>query len=87
MGTRSGSCEDFSRLKLRTSTCTAAPTQSTFVSARKKFQSGEDTPRAYLDRCIHTIEARDKDVHAFVTLGLEKCAARCRRVDAALSRS
>lgn len=42
-----------------------------FSIARAKFISGEDNPRAYLERCIETIAACDKDVHAFVTLGLE----------------
>ena len=42
-----------------------------FFSARSRFQSGKDTPRAYLERCIRTIEARDGDVRAFVTLGLD----------------
>jgi Asp-tRNA(Asn)/Glu-tRNA(Gln) amidotransferase A subunit family amidase len=43
-----------------------------FSKAREKFVSGEDTPRAYLERCIERIESRDGEVHAFVTLGLDK---------------
>src|SRR5688500_2494145 len=48
-----------------------------FSKARTQFLSGEDDPRAYLERCIATIAARDPEVHAFVTLGLEdaRCAA------------
>ena len=42
-----------------------------FSKARAKFLSGEDDPRAYLERCISAIEARDREVHAFVTLGFE----------------
>lgn len=42
-----------------------------FSVAREKFLGGSDTPRAYLERCIATIEARDKDVRAFVTVGLD----------------
>ncbi len=42
-----------------------------FSKAREKFLSGQDDPRAYLERCIATISARDPEVHAFVTLGLE----------------
>src|SRR5262245_27180939 len=42
-----------------------------FYTARARFLFGQDTPRAYLERCIRTIDARDKEVRAFVTLGLE----------------
>src|SRR5215212_4082562 len=42
-----------------------------FSSARVKFTSGADTPRAYLERCIERIDQRDREVRAFVTLGLE----------------
>ena len=42
-----------------------------FVKARARFLAGTDTPSDYLARCIATIEARDADVRAFVTLGLE----------------
>jgi Asp-tRNA(Asn)/Glu-tRNA(Gln) amidotransferase A subunit family amidase len=42
-----------------------------FSKARAKFSSREDDPRAYLERCIATITARDPEVHAFVTLGLD----------------
>ena len=42
-----------------------------FFEARARFASGKDTPRDYLERCIAMIEARDADVRAFVTLGLE----------------
>jgi Asp-tRNA(Asn)/Glu-tRNA(Gln) amidotransferase A subunit family amidase len=42
-----------------------------FFQERDNFASGKDTPRDYLERCISTIEARDADVRAFVTLGLD----------------
>jgi Asp-tRNA(Asn)/Glu-tRNA(Gln) amidotransferase A subunit family amidase len=42
-----------------------------FHTAREAFASGKDTPRDYLERCIAAIESRDRDVHAFVTLGLD----------------
>lgn len=42
-----------------------------FHPARAAFLAGKDDPRAFLERCIERIEARDKDVRAFVTLGLE----------------
>ena len=42
-----------------------------FFKARAEFLSGKDTPRDYLERCVAAIEARDPDVRAFVTLGIE----------------
>ena len=35
------------------------------------FVDGSDTPRAYLERCIETVEAREPAVKAFVTLNLD----------------
>ncbi|HZM44314.1 MAG TPA: amidase [Burkholderiales bacterium] len=46
-----------------------------FCNAREQFLSGRDTPRAYLERCISTIMAREAEVHAFVTLGLDRARA------------
>ena len=46
-----------------------------FFKAREQFLSGQDNPRAYLERCITTISAREPEVHAFVTLGLERARA------------
>src|SRR4051812_20218466 len=54
-----------------------------FFRARADFVSGEDTPRDYLERCIATIEARDGEVRAFVTLGLDNAR---RAADASTSR-
>ena len=63
-----------------------SPYSLDFSAAREKFLSGEDDPRAYLERCIQTIDNRDAQVRAFVTLGLESarhaadaCAERYRR--------
>jgi Asp-tRNA(Asn)/Glu-tRNA(Gln) amidotransferase A subunit family amidase len=42
-----------------------------FHDAVPGFVEGADTPRAYLERCIETIEAREPEVKAFVTLNLE----------------
>lgn len=50
----------------------ASPHALDFSKAREKFLSGDDNPRAYLERCIATISARDAEVRAFVTLGLER---------------
>src|SRR5262245_40753737 len=40
----------------------------TFHDAVAGFRSGTDTPRAYLERCLETIEKRDPVVKAFVAL-------------------
>jgi Asp-tRNA(Asn)/Glu-tRNA(Gln) amidotransferase A subunit family amidase len=42
-----------------------------FFRARARFVAGAETPSGYLARCIATIEARERDVRAFVTLGLQ----------------
>ena len=62
--------EDHRRLR-RKAPCTAVPTRSSSSAARARFLAGTDTPSDYLERCIATIEARDREVRAFVTLGLE----------------
>lgn len=54
-----------------------------FSRARAQFLANEDDPRAYLERCIATIAARDPEVRAFVILGLD--AAR-RAADASARR-
>ena len=40
----------------------------TFHDATARFRAGSDTPRAYLERCLETIAAREPVVLAFVTL-------------------
>ena len=40
----------------------------TFHDAVPRFLANEDTPRAYLERCLETIERREPVVRAFVTL-------------------
>ncbi len=40
----------------------------TFHDATPRFQAGADTPRAYLERCLETIAAREPVVKAFVVL-------------------
>jgi len=42
-----------------------------FHPARADFLAGKDNSRDFLERCIERIEARNKDVRAFVTLGLD----------------
>jgi Asp-tRNA(Asn)/Glu-tRNA(Gln) amidotransferase A subunit family amidase len=43
----------------------------TFHDARAKFLADSDTPRAYLERCLATIEAREPEVKAFVAMNIE----------------
>lgn len=47
----------------------------TFHDAVPAFLDGSDTPRDYLERCIETIEARDSEVKAFVSMNLEGARA------------
>ncbi|MEE8332367.1 MAG: amidase [Alphaproteobacteria bacterium] len=42
-----------------------------FNRAVPAFLDGRDSPRAFLERCLETIEAREPDVRAFVTLNAE----------------
>ena len=42
------------------------PRRRSYIAATPAFASGQDTPRAFLERCIAEIEAREKDVLAFV---------------------
>jgi len=46
-----------------------------FYKARESFLSGKDNPRAYLERCISALSAREPEIHAFVTLGLDRARA------------
>ncbi|MBR0649644.1 amidase [Roseomonas terrae] len=47
----------------------------TFHDAVPRFLSGEDTPRAYLERCLETIAAREPEVMAFAHLNAEGARA------------
>jgi Asp-tRNA(Asn)/Glu-tRNA(Gln) amidotransferase A subunit family amidase len=40
----------------------------TFHDALPHFADGSDTPRAYLERCLETIESREGEIHAFAAL-------------------
>ena len=46
-----------------------------FHDAVPAFVDGSDTPRAYFERSIETIEAREPDLKAFVTLNVEGARA------------
>ena len=42
-----------------------------FQNAVAAFSDGSDSPRAFLERCVETIEAREPELHAFVRLNLD----------------
>ncbi|MBY0439657.1 MAG: amidase [Burkholderiales bacterium] len=46
-----------------------------FSAALPRFRSGRDTPRAFLERCIDTLTAREPKVRAFKTLALDAARA------------
>lgn len=41
-----------------------------FAQAKRDFTTGSDTPRAFLERCLETIAAREPKIQAFVCLDL-----------------
>ncbi len=47
----------------------------TFFDCPAQFASGQDTPRAYLERCIEVIEQREPVVQAFAHLNVEGARA------------
>lgn len=48
---------------------------SSFQAAIPGFLDGSDTPRAYLERCLEILEAREPEIQAFVTLNLDHARA------------
>jgi Asp-tRNA(Asn)/Glu-tRNA(Gln) amidotransferase A subunit family amidase len=51
------------------------PNVISFSRAVSAFRSGEDTPTAFLERCIEAIDNRESTVQAFETLNLEGARA------------
>ena len=47
-----------------------------FADARAGFTQGNDTPRAWLERCLEQIAAREPDVRAFVQLEIDAARER-----------
>jgi Asp-tRNA(Asn)/Glu-tRNA(Gln) amidotransferase A subunit family amidase len=47
-----------------------AAARTSFLIASAHFDTGEDTPRAYLERCIATIKTRESTVQAFASMDL-----------------
>ena len=43
-----------------------------FHDQRQKFLSGDDTPRAYLERCLEVIERCEEDVKAWQYLNIDR---------------
>ncbi|MEA2640974.1 MAG: hypothetical protein QOF51_2368 [Chloroflexota bacterium] len=62
---------------------TSRPQARSFAAATADFQSGSDTPRAFLERCIASIEALEPEVGAFVATNLPGARA---AADAATAR-
>src|SRR5215468_139064 len=48
----------------------ATPATRPYLPATAKFISGEDSPRAFLERCLAALEAFEPTIGAFVTLNL-----------------
>lgn len=44
------------------------PALLSFSNQAAGFHSGKTTPRDFLERCLSAVDARERDVHAFVTL-------------------
>ncbi|HUG35757.1 MAG TPA: amidase family protein, partial [Candidatus Limnocylindrales bacterium] len=59
------------------------PRARSYFAAAQAFRDGTDTPRAFLERCIATIEALDPQVGAFVATNLPAARA---AADAATAR-
>ena len=57
----------------------STPTRRPFLSASADFASGRDTPRAYLERCVASIEEWEPRIGAFVTLALDSARAQADR--------
>ncbi len=53
----------------------AVPLSPGFLDQVPAFLAGDDTPRDLLERCIDTIETREPEVQAFVTLNLDGARA------------
>ncbi|MGB0631962.1 MAG: amidase [Alphaproteobacteria bacterium] len=49
----------------------ATPQKRSYFAASGNFADGSDSPRAFLDRCIAEIDAREVDVKAFVCTNLD----------------
>lgn len=57
-------------------------TLPSFADAAQSFRDGSDTPRAFLERCLENIAAREPDIRAFVCLAGEEARAAADRATA-----
>jgi Asp-tRNA(Asn)/Glu-tRNA(Gln) amidotransferase A subunit family amidase len=53
----------------------ATPVMRPYLPATRKFASGEDSPRAFLERCVAALDAWESTIGAFVTLNLAAARA------------
>ena len=51
-------------------------TPLTFHDAARRFPSGNDSPRAYLERCLETIARREPVVKALMAIEFEQAEVR-----------
>ena len=51
------------------------PRRRSFIAATPAFANGQDTPRAFLERCLGEMDAREKDVLAFVETAIPAARA------------
>ena len=51
------------------------PRRRSYIAATPAFASGQDTPRAFLERCLGEVDAREKDVLAFVETAIPAARA------------
>ena len=58
----------------------------TFHDAARRFRTGADTPRDFLERCLATIEEREPVVRAFAHLNRDLARAAADREHGALGR-
>ena len=47
------------------------PERRSYLAATTAFVAGTDSPRAFLERCLTTVDTLEKDVRAFVALNIE----------------
>ena len=47
------------------------PERRSYLAATTAFAAGTDSPRAFLERCLTTVDTLEKDVRAFVALNIE----------------
>ena len=53
----------------------ATPVMRPYLPATSKFAIGEDSPRAFLERCLAALDAWEPTIGAFVTLNLAAARA------------